>query len=485
MMNALTSARRASLARRARLGFRCGLALLLVLTAQTAAHALIRGGEGSAPVEDPGWPAGADKVFNTEARVAWWEGPPFGGGQWHAECRGDAAAFNQALEAFAAIDAKQKRLVVHNGVGHSFWLNPNREPEKQDAARTDWVFVIWQPDRWQLLQQLPADFRPRGEPAGNDGPVPQIDVYTGGSIRWEDVHVPDGIEVVDERLEAHGFTPADGTVLEGTVVDLQTKEPLVGRVRLERIEPQTAGGSAYANVRTVDADDAGHWILKNVPAGRHRLVIEADGYVQRIGAYAQHDGQPRWSEHNTGLSKRAPVLGRVVDTKGEPLAEVKVSLQNVVAEPGGRYETGQGYQATTGADGRFQFSDVPIGRASVSVHKSGWCRPGLGLPIETPADDVELTMQRAATLLITVDFDGADLEGGYIVRVVPEAGEAAGRWSASGNIDANFSTRYQNIPPGRYVVTGRPNPGNDTQETDPVTVELVGGESMEVILKAK
>src|SRR5688572_14975358 len=46
---------------------------------------LIRGGEGNSPVADPGWPAGAAAIFNSSARIAWWEGPPFGGGQWHAE----------------------------------------------------------------------------------------------------------------------------------------------------------------------------------------------------------------------------------------------------------------------------------------------------------------------------------------------------------------------------------------------------------------
>ena len=71
-----------------------------------AAVALITGGEGNTPVADPGWPKGAAAIFNNPARIAWWEGPPFGGGQWHAECRGDAKALNAVLADFAKLDVK-------------------------------------------------------------------------------------------------------------------------------------------------------------------------------------------------------------------------------------------------------------------------------------------------------------------------------------------------------------------------------------------
>ncbi|HEX3449516.1 MAG TPA: hypothetical protein VHS97_14775, partial [Isosphaeraceae bacterium] len=66
------------------------LIALLAITDPGEAYALITGGEGNKPISDPGWHAGAAAIFNHTGRVAWWEGPPFGGGQWHAECRGDA-----------------------------------------------------------------------------------------------------------------------------------------------------------------------------------------------------------------------------------------------------------------------------------------------------------------------------------------------------------------------------------------------------------
>jgi hypothetical protein len=115
--------------------------LVAVLPA-CSSFAVIFGSEGNKPIDDPGWPAGAGIVFNQPGRIAYWEGPPFGGGQWHSECRGDAKLFNAALASFANIDAKTKRLVVHDGIGHSFWLNMNNEPLKAAAAQMDWSFTV-------------------------------------------------------------------------------------------------------------------------------------------------------------------------------------------------------------------------------------------------------------------------------------------------------------------------------------------------------
>ena len=63
----------------------CLLIAILAGVAPPEAFALITGGEGNKPITDPGWPAGAAAIFNHPGRIAWWEGPPFGGGQWHAE----------------------------------------------------------------------------------------------------------------------------------------------------------------------------------------------------------------------------------------------------------------------------------------------------------------------------------------------------------------------------------------------------------------
>jgi hypothetical protein len=460
------------------------LALASNVALPRRADAEISGGTGNDPITISTWPTGAAPVFNAKQRVAYWEGPPFGGGQWHGEYRGDAEAFNRVLQDFARLDANVKRLVVHNGTGHSFWLNPNRSKRKEADAQIDWVFVVWDTNTWQQLQGLPERFRPAGDAKG-EVPAPQIDVYTGGNIEWANVVVPEGIEVIDERLEAHGFKPQDGTVLEGTVVDVATQQPLASEVQLQLVEAQPEGGYKYTTVTTTRSDEKGLWVLKNAPAGWHRVVVMAEGYVARIVAYSTFEGQPHWSEHNTGLSRPAALAGRVTDAEGRPLADVDVRVSDIVAVPGGVYNSLADHEVKTGPDGRFVVDNLPIGRASVHVYKEGYCRAGLAPEIDTPAEDVSLSMDRSASIEVTIDFSDTVRPAGYIVEIEDARGAAVGRWGGTANIDAEGKVTFKNVPPGRYVLTGRPNPGRESQTTDPIPIDLAGGEDWAATLKAK
>jgi hypothetical protein len=450
-----------------------------------SATALITGGEGNKPIADPGWPKGAAVIFNHPARVAWWEGPPFGGGQWHAECRGDAGALGAVLVDFARVDARTKRVILHDGVGASFWLNPNGEPAKAAAARIDWTFMVWEPARWGHLRRLPAGINPTDPRDADKGPPAEIEVYTGGPLRWSDVTVPEGLEVIDHRLEGHGFTVADGIVLEGTVTDLATGRPVAAGARLERIEPQETGGYRYEVAARADVDARGRWVLKQTPAGWYRVVVEAVGFVPRIAGYAKFD-QPRWASYDCGLSRPAPVSGRVIDDAGGPLADVEVRIQDVAPGSGGRYESPDDPSCRTGADGRFHSDRLPVGHATIWVHKRGYCRPGLGLPITTPAQAIELSMLRSAGVRIVVEFTGSKPPGGYIVEIEPEGGSKVGTWGGSGNIDTANRLALHDIPPGRYVLRGKPNPSHgDEHAAGPVTIDLKGGQTLAVTLKAR
>ena len=76
-------------------------------------------------------------------------------------------------------------------------------------------------------------------------------------------------------------------------------------------------------------------------------------------------------------------------------------------------------------------------------------------------------------------------EGGYIVKLIPEGGEKVGLWSGSGEIDAERRITFQDVPPGRYMLSGRPNPGSDDQETQPTPIDLKGGEDLDLTITAK
>lgn len=465
-----------------------GLSSLIALNLlATTAWALIMGGEGNDPFNDPGWPAGAAAVFNTKARVAYWEGPPFGGGQYHAECRGNADAFNQVLKDFAAIAGERKRLVIHDGVGRSFWLNPNREADKPVDSRIDWVFMVWVKENFERLRRMPADLRAIGE---EPAPVPQIDVYTGFNIDWKQAQVPEGIEVIDYRLESHGFTAADGTVLEGRATDLASGRPLVVQVHLQLVEPNKVGGgysyTAYeAKLHSTTSDQNRRWVLKDLPAGWHRVVLTAPGYASRVAGYHTFDNEPKYIPDQTGLAPGGSVSGRTLGPDGQPLAGVKVDVRDISTPQGGRYELVSETTATTAADGTFLVREIPLGTASLRMGKPGYIRPGLGPKIDVPASGLEYTLIQAAEIVIKVDFEGVQRPEGYMVSMEPEGGSVVGSWGGSGNVDATNQMHWKQIPPGRYVVFGRPNPGSEHQQSESITVDLKGGETREVTVKPR
>ena len=259
---------------------------------------------------------------------------------------------------------------------------------------------------------------------------------------------------------------------------------IAAKVRLQSFANQKKGGYSYTDAAETTADANGRWVLKKAPAGGFRVVIEADGYVPRVMGHAQFDEQPKWQSFEGGLARPATVAGRVVDDAGKPLADVEVQLADVVANPGGHYQSTLENSIKTDADGRFRAETV-AGQGTIWLRKAGYVRPGLGLPFKTPKDDLALTMTKTASVVVTVDFTGKERPAGYIVHIAPEGGEKIGSYGGSGNINAMRQMTFDNIPPGRYVLHGRPNPGSDDQVTESFTVDLKGGLRINVTLLAK
>ena len=180
-----------------------------------------------------------------------------------------------------------------------------------------------------------------------------------------------GIVVVDQRLAAHGYTIADGIVLEGSIVSSVTQGPLAGHVRLERIESPAEGGYRYVRVAEVKSNEAGCWVIKNAPAGRHRLVVEVDGHASRVVGYGPTDDPPRWQSYRCVVAPAVIVAGRVTDDAGQPLVDVDVRLADVTTGQDGRYDSGVELLVRTDADGTFRFTNVPQGACGLG------CQTGL------------------------------------------------------------------------------------------------------------
>lgn len=457
----------------------CLSTILILCCFVRTAFGLIEGGEGNSPINDPGWPKGAAEIFNHKGRIAWWVGPPFGGGEWHAECKGDSAALNDVLKLFANVEGPKKRVVVLDGLGYSFWLDPNGSKRGDRNTKIDWSFAVWEAERWKMQKGLPAGIS--AIPNEQTEPIPTITVYTA-ALRWSDVQVPEGIEVIDNRMEAHGFKLSDGRVIEGHVT-AGTGKPLVAKIRAEELIPKEKGGYDYQLVTSMNTDEKGHWAIKNFGEKWCRIVVECEGFATRIAGHVRYDRQPGWEYMGTVLYPQGSIKGRVIDEKGQPLADVSVALRDLVSADGGRYEVIEDVLQKTDFNGIFEFANVPHGKARLTAHRNDYFFPGRGESVSIPSESVELQMSKAASIVVKVEFSRDRGNKEYIANLTPEGGERVGAWSGSGKVDAANLIKFQGIPPGKYVLKVHPNPSSEADRKEQQTIDLKGGEETTVVVK--
>lgn len=444
----------------------------------TPAEAMIRGGEGNKPLPDPGWPVGAAKVFNTESRIAWWEDPPFGGGRWHSECQGDTDAFTELLADVAKIDSVPKRVIVRDGIGRSFWLDPNREKLGNKACDIDWSITVWTSQGWETQKRLPKSFSAIRE-STDQSPVLEIHLYIGGLVKWKEVVVPKGIEIVDNTLSAHGYQLTDGVVIEGAAKDKEADKPLVATIELESLDQRNGDAEQNKVVQSITTDSKGNWVIKGLKTGSYQITARCTGYAARRVGYVSVTDEPSWQRLDAVLSKSQIVEGTVVDAESKPIEGVTVWLLNT------EYEVPHRLECKTDQNGQFRLTDIPGDSASIGCSKAGYCQIGLPPNIRVPAEKgFKLSLVRAGSILVYVDFSKPK-PADYMIHMQDARGEEVGRWGASGSIDADCKIQFDNIPPGNYTLHGRPNPSSDSEKSKTIDVEIVGGKVTEITIEAK
>ena len=452
-----------------------GFGLLLSLSAS----ALIMTGRGNDPVHDAGWPEGALAVANLKSRVGWWEGPPFGGGEWHFLYRGDTAAFQNALTAFAAIRAPALDLAIHDGPEEEQFL---KDPNKPDTeTRVDWTFTVWNPASWHHLFNNPKSVFSADHPNFRQ-PVdpPRLDVHIGGGqIDWSAVKVPAGLRVRDERAAAAGFGPASGAVVRADVFDMASGKPVAGaRLIVARMKsggqnPQTD----YETVAEAVSDRAGRVLIEKTPAGTCRLSVQGAGHAPLVLGYERF-GPRGFKQFQAELAKPATVRGQVMDTSGRPVPGVRVMASRVMGINGRGYSLPATPEAVTDQAGQFELAGLPTGYAQVRAHASGYHFGDIFTIYEVPSTNIVLRLAGAGMLRVRIlDKQGKPLarfEGNELhVSVEPKGGSKIGSWGGGARVGDDCTVEFKDVPAGEYRVTSRPNPGSSTRQYAPEQIVKV------------
>ncbi len=459
--------------------------------------ALIISGQGNSPVADYGWPEGSLAVANLPSRVGWWEGPPFGGGQWNFLYRGDNGDFNEALTNFAAIRAPALDLVIHDGPQENIFLKNEQNPNA--AARVDWTFTVWIPASWHRLYNNPKNLFDAGDPNFRK-PVapPRLDVYIGeGRVDWAKVKVPANVRVRDERASASGVDLSGGSVIHAEFLDMDNGKPVSGaHLLVEKVAWQTNPAPHWERKLFADAasDSSGRVQIRKIPTDTIRISASADGYAPLRLDQSAH-ARPALLTFTVELAKAASIRGIVTDAEGKPVKDAKVRPLEILAANGLGYDNGFQYDpyesgnVETDDGGRFEISGLAAGYAQLSVRAPGYFFGDIATIYDVPATNVVLRLARAGGIQVSVtDKSGralSRLEGNpLLVQVEPKEGSKVGSWGGGATVKEDGTCQFTDVPPGEYRVTSRPNPSTTGKQSWPEKIATVSAghtESVKVI----
>lgn len=447
---------------------RCAAALWL---APLTASALIMAGHGNAPVSDAGWAEGALAVANLQSRAGWWEGPPDGGGEWTFCYRGDTAALDQALAAFAAIRNPALDLVIRDG--------PETDGVLQEQM--DWAFTVWVPASKNRLYP------------------PCLTVYVGGgAVDWAKVTVPPQLHVRDERASAAGVDLTGGSVVQAEFIDMDTGKPVKqAHLIVDRMTLTTNPAAPWTPERIADkaSDASGSVRIEKIAAGEFQywLHATAEGYAPRL-VELRSLRRPAFAKYTVELAKAARLSGVVKDAQGKPVKGARVHLYTLTASNGQRYDNGQPFEpydksgVETDKTGHFEMARLAAGRAQLSVTAPGYYFGDTATRYNVPLDGIQLRLNRAGGIQGSVtDGSGKALASheGQPLMVILEAADGPKTGSGGGGVtvksDGTFE--FNDVPPGDYRLSCHTNPSRGhpyppaqiitVKAGPPVTVTLV------------
>ncbi|MBM4041931.1 MAG: carboxypeptidase regulatory-like domain-containing protein, partial [Planctomycetes bacterium] len=432
--------------------------------------------DGNRPVENPGWPLGAEKVANLPSRLGGWERD----GEWHFlyRCK-DNAEFSEALALFAAIRTPRLELYVHDGLG------PARFGKKgKGELGADWTFTVWRPESWHRLYNNPE----RSYDFGNLNfrtPVapPRIDVYLGGgAIVWQGGRVPEKIRVIDRRAQAAPIELVGGGLIRGDVYDMATGQAMAGA---EITLLKSKDRREWEEVRRLQADALGSFEIAKIPyGGFYMATIRAKGYASRGRSYDLDENEP-FEESIIELVREAGLRGIVTDAAGKPLPGVGVSAFTLLGIDGQRYHCPDAQTLTTSAEGRFEFRSLPKGHAQIRTNAPSMQQAtSIFALYPVPSKDIRIVMTGTAIVRGSVVEKNGDPPADIAHIHLEAAGPVRiGKWGGSMECSPDGRFEFKGVPPGEYILSAKPILPGQPPDPNAKTITIKAGDTVDIQLE--
>jgi hypothetical protein len=224
-------------------------------------------------------------------------------------------------------------------------------------------------------------------------------------------------------LDAHAQPP---TQVVGRVIDADSQEPIAGvRVTISPSRPPsrlpaTPTPMSFAGAVT---DGDGRFAVEVTPPGRHRVIAQKQGYAFDPTEAPMVDvaaGQAATVQ--IALRKGGVISGRVLDDRGEPVADIRVIALRRVEGRAAPMPAMGGPGMVTNDVGEFRIASLPAGEYVLMASAQPMLPFGGGAPTSRTTWAPTYypgTTQASEALSVTVQH--ADTVSGFELRLVPAA----------------------------------------------------------------
>ncbi|HEX5050633.1 MAG TPA: carboxypeptidase-like regulatory domain-containing protein [Planctomycetota bacterium] len=293
-----------------------------------------------------------------------------------------------------------------------------------------------------------------GEAGSDEAGWQPVEVADGGSYELKVIQEPQVL--LSGTVRENGLPLADARVafVRGTGTEADAQGDLLRR-------------EFEAGARSVKTDAQGHYELKGLAAGEHRLQVshESRAMTATVPVRLQIGANVDDVDLTTAMLR-----GVVRDPAGKPIAGASV---RITAPAGNRFVNRSQRASESGADGRYEVRGVQDGvELVVRARAKGYAEaaaPAVRVAAGVTRDNVDVTLAAAGRIEVRTAAEGRPR-----VFARREGGDARDAPSASA-VAKEGTAVLEDLLPGRWRVMIRGTPAGQTFE--PVFVEVEAGKT--------